>query len=147
MRRFVYTAGITGVMQVATLVIMTRLVSDASRAASLVDRKLPPVTEIGAASMIAVAVGVIYNAAYLPKHAQTGVAVAILVVAAALQATNAFLLSRVRDFAWERFRQVAGWVAARLRGDRRDDRVRLRLRPHPRHAARDPDAACSCCSC
>jgi hypothetical protein len=27
MRRFVYTAGITGVMQVATLVIMTRLVS------------------------------------------------------------------------------------------------------------------------
>ena len=27
MKRFVYTAGITGVMQVATLVIMTRLVS------------------------------------------------------------------------------------------------------------------------
>ena len=27
MRRFVYTAGITGVMQVATLLIMTRLVS------------------------------------------------------------------------------------------------------------------------
>jgi len=27
MRRFVYTAGITGVMQIATLVIMTRLVS------------------------------------------------------------------------------------------------------------------------
>ena len=27
MRRFIYTAGITGVMQVATLVIMTRLAS------------------------------------------------------------------------------------------------------------------------
>ena len=27
MKRFIYTAGITGVMQVATLVIMTRLVS------------------------------------------------------------------------------------------------------------------------
>jgi hypothetical protein len=27
MRRFVYTAGITGVMQIATLVIMTRLAS------------------------------------------------------------------------------------------------------------------------
>ena len=76
---------------------------------SLVDRKLPPVTEIGAASMVAVAVGVIYNAAYLPKHAQTGVAIAILVVAAALQLVNAFLLSRIRDFAWARFRQVAGW--------------------------------------
>jgi hypothetical protein len=81
----------------------------AGHAASLVDRKLPPVTEVGAVSMVAVAVGVIYNAAYLPKHAQTGVAVAILLVAAALQLVNAFLLSRIEDFAWARFQQVAGW--------------------------------------
>jgi hypothetical protein len=81
----------------------------AGPADSLVDRKLPPVTEIGAASMVAVAVGVIYNASYLPKHAQTGVAVAILLVAAALQLVNAFLLARLREFAWARFRQVAGW--------------------------------------
>ena len=81
----------------------------AAPAESLVDRKLPPVTEIGAASMIAVAVGLIYNASYLPKHAQTSVAIAILVIAAALQLVNAFLLSRLRDFAWARFRQVAGW--------------------------------------
>jgi hypothetical protein len=84
-------------------------VSEHALPASLVDRKLPPVTEIGAASMVAVAVGVIYNAAYLPKHAQTGVAIAIIVVAAALQLTNAYLLSRIRDFAWARFKQVAGW--------------------------------------
>jgi hypothetical protein len=77
---------------------------------SLIDRKLPPVTEVGAASMIAIAVGLIYNASYLPKHAQTPVAVAILVVAAALQLVNLFLLSRVSDFAWARFRQVAGWA-------------------------------------
>jgi len=77
---------------------------------SLLDRKLPPVTEIGAAAMVAIAVGVIYNASYLPKHAQTGVAVAILAVAAALELTNVFLLSRLRDFAWARFRQVAGWA-------------------------------------
>jgi hypothetical protein len=76
---------------------------------SLLDRKLPPVTEIGAASMVAVAVGVIYNAAYLPKHAQTGVAVAILIVAAALFLGNAYLLSRIEQFAWDRFKQVAGW--------------------------------------
>jgi hypothetical protein len=81
----------------------------AGPADSLVDRSLPPVTEIGAASMVAVAVGVIYNAAYLPKHAQTSVAIAILLVAAGLQLVNAFLLSRLRDFAWARFRQVAGW--------------------------------------
>ena len=76
---------------------------------SLVDRKLPRVTEIGAAAMVAVAAGVIFNAAYLPKHAPTGVAVAILVVAAALELTNVVLLSRITDFAWARFRQVAGW--------------------------------------
>ena len=34
----------------------------------------------------------------------------ILLVAAALQLLNAFLLSRLRDFAWARFRQVAGWA-------------------------------------
>jgi hypothetical protein len=77
---------------------------------SLVDRKLPPVTEVGAASMIAIAVGVIFNASYLPKHAPTGVAVAILAVAAGLVLVNTVLLSRIRDFAWWRFRQVGGWA-------------------------------------
>ena len=76
---------------------------------SLVDRKLPPVTEIGAAAMVAVAIGVIFNAAYLPKHAPTSVAIAILIVAAALEATNLLLVSRIKDFAWNRFKQVAGW--------------------------------------
>ena len=83
--------------------------SSATTGESLVDRRLPPVTEIGAASMIAVAVGVIYNASYLPKHAQTSIAVVILVVAALLQVANALLLARIERFAWARFRQVAGW--------------------------------------
>ena len=76
---------------------------------SLLDRKLPPVTEVGAAAMIMIAAGVIYNAAYLPKHAQTGVAIAILAVAAALELGNGLLLARIESFAWARFRQVAGW--------------------------------------
>lgn len=77
---------------------------------SLLNRSLPPVTEIGAASMIAIAAGVIYVAAYLPKHAPLGVAVALLGVAAALQVTNAILLFRLREFAWDRFFQVGGWA-------------------------------------
>jgi hypothetical protein len=77
---------------------------------SLINRKVPPVTEIGAVSLAAIAVGVIYNASYLPKHAQTGVAVAILVVAVALLLVNLALLSRIQGFAWARFRQVAGWA-------------------------------------
>jgi hypothetical protein len=77
---------------------------------SLVTRKIPPVTEVGAVSLAAIAVGVIYNASYLPKHAQTGVAIAILAVAVALLVTNLVLLSRIEGFAWDRFRQVAGWA-------------------------------------
>jgi hypothetical protein len=77
--------------------------------ASLVNRRLPPVTEIGAAAMVAVALGVIFNAAYLPKHAPTSVAVLILVVAATLEATNLFLISRIENFAWARFKEVAAW--------------------------------------
>ena len=76
---------------------------------SLVDRELPPVTEIGAASMVAITGGVIYNASYLPKHAPFAGAVAFLVVAAALLVLNAVLLARIKDFAWYRFKQVAGW--------------------------------------
>jgi hypothetical protein len=70
---------------------------------------MPPVTEIGAASMIAIAAGVIYTAAYLPKHAPLAVPIALMVVAAALQAVNAVLLSRIPDFARYRFFQVGGW--------------------------------------
>jgi hypothetical protein len=77
---------------------------------SLVDRKLPPVTEIGAVSMVAIAAGVIYMASYLPKHAPMGVALIFLAVAAALQVTNAVLLARIESFAWPRFRQVATWA-------------------------------------
>ena len=73
------------------------------------ERRFPPVTELGAASMAFVAAGVIYLAAYLPKRAPLGVAIACLACAAALLATNALLLSRVDGFAWWRFFQVIRW--------------------------------------
>jgi len=75
----------------------------------MLDRKLPPVTEIGAASMIAVAGGVIYLAAYLPKHAPLWFALVMLAVAAGLQVANAVLLSRIPGFAWDLFFQVGRW--------------------------------------
>ena len=73
------------------------------------ERKLPPFTEIGAASMACIAVGVIYLAAYLPKRAPLGVAVAFLALAALLIAGNLALLARSRGFAWWRFLQVVRW--------------------------------------
>lgn len=75
----------------------------------MAERRLPPVTELGAASMGFIAAGVIYLAAYLPKHAPLGIAVACLVCAAALLVLNAVLLSRAREFAWWRFFQVMRW--------------------------------------
>jgi hypothetical protein len=73
------------------------------------ERKLPPVTQLGAASLGCVAIGVIYLAAYLPRRAPLGVAVGFLAGAALLLAINAVLLSRVREFAWWRFLQVMRW--------------------------------------
>ena len=70
---------------------------------------MPPVTEIGAVSMIAIAAGVIYTASYLPKHAPLGVPIALMAVAASLQVVNAVLLSRIPGFAWYRFFQVGRW--------------------------------------
>ena len=75
----------------------------------MLDRKLPPVTEIGAASMIAIAGGVIYLAAYLPKHAPLWFALVMLAVAVGLQVANAVLLSRIPDFSWGLFFQVGRW--------------------------------------
>jgi hypothetical protein len=73
------------------------------------ERRLPPVTLLGAASMAFVAVGVIYLAAYLPKRAPLWFAVVCLACAAALLAANFILLARVREFAWWRFLQVMRW--------------------------------------
>jgi hypothetical protein len=75
----------------------------------MAERRLPPVTQLGAASLGFVAVGVIYLAAYLPKRAPLGLAAIFLAVAAALLAANLLLLSRVRAFAWPRFFQVLRW--------------------------------------
>ena len=76
---------------------------------SLADRRLPPVTELGAAAMAAIAGGVVYEAAYLPKHAPSGIAFALLALAAAIELAGWLLLARVRGFAWWRFRQVFGY--------------------------------------
>jgi hypothetical protein len=61
-------------------------------------------------SIALVAAGVIYLAAYLPKHAPLGPAVALLVAAVLVLAVNFALLARRPRFAWWRFWQVAGWM-------------------------------------
>jgi hypothetical protein len=51
-----------------------------------------------------------YLAAYLPNRAPLGPAVGLLAAAAIVLAVGVVLLARQREFAWQRFRQVAGWT-------------------------------------
>jgi hypothetical protein len=74
------------------------------------DRKVPPVTALWMLSLALIAGGVSYLAAYLPKHAPLGPAIGLLVAAAIVLAVGVVLLARQPEFAWGRFRQVAGWT-------------------------------------
>ncbi|HUA06782.1 MAG TPA: hypothetical protein VMB27_22950 [Solirubrobacteraceae bacterium] len=73
------------------------------------ERRLPPVTQLGMLSLALIVVGGIYLAAHLPEHVPLGPAIALLAASALVLAVNMFLLSRVRDFAWDQFFQVGGW--------------------------------------
>jgi hypothetical protein len=74
------------------------------------NRKVPPVTGLWMLSLALIAGGVSYLAAYLPKRAPLGPAVGLLAAAAIVLAVGIVLLARQREFAWRRFRQVAGWT-------------------------------------
>ncbi len=74
------------------------------------ERRLPPVTELGMTSLALIVAGGIYLAAHLPNHVPIAPAVVLLGASVCLLAGNAFLLSRVPGFAWDRFFEVARWA-------------------------------------
>jgi hypothetical protein len=73
------------------------------------ERKLPPVTELAMASLALIVAGGIYLSSHIPNHVPLTPAVVLLAASAVLLAGNLLALSRVRDFAWGRFFQVAKW--------------------------------------
>ena len=75
----------------------------------VLDRRYPPVTELGMASLALIVIGGIYLSSHLPKHVPLGPAIGLLIASAALFVVNMFLLTRVRDFAWDRFFEVGKW--------------------------------------
>jgi hypothetical protein len=76
------------------------------------DIKVPPVTEIGMASLALIVIAGIYLAAYLPKSVPLVPAVILLVLSFALLAGNLLVLARVKGFAWRRFWQIFRWALA-----------------------------------
>lgn len=73
------------------------------------DRPMPPVTQLGMASLALILAGGIYLAAHLPQHVPLGPAIALLAASVLVLAVNVGLLLRVPGFAWTRFFAVARW--------------------------------------
>ena len=73
------------------------------------ERKLPPVTELAMASLSLIVIGGIYLSAHLPRHVPLGPAVALLAASIVVLLANIFALSRVEDFNWPQFFEVAKW--------------------------------------
>ena len=73
------------------------------------ERELPPVTQLGMASLALIVAGGIYLSAHLPRHVPLAPAVVLLAASALLLLGNVVALSRVKDFAWDRFFAVAKW--------------------------------------
>jgi hypothetical protein len=73
------------------------------------ERKLPPVTEVAMASLALIVAGGIYLSAHLPRHVPLTPAVVLLAASVVLMAGNMVSLARVKEFAWQRFFQVARW--------------------------------------
>jgi hypothetical protein len=74
------------------------------------ERDLPPVTELAMSSLALIVIGGIYLSSHLPGHVSLAPAAILLACSAGLFAVNIGLLTRVTDFAWERFFAVARWA-------------------------------------
>jgi hypothetical protein len=73
------------------------------------ERPLPPVTQVAMLSLALIVAGGIYLSAHLPGHVPIGPAVVLLAASVVLMAANLISLARARNFAWDRFFQVARW--------------------------------------
>ena len=74
------------------------------------ERKFPPFTEVGMFSLALIVIGGIYLSAHIPQHVPLGPPTALLIASALLVAFNLFTLTRIPDFAWDRFFQVGKWA-------------------------------------
>jgi hypothetical protein len=73
-------------------------------------RRLPPVTQVGMASLALIVAGGIYLSSHLPRHVPLTPAVLLLCLSAALMIGNVASLARLPGFAWNRFFAVARWA-------------------------------------
>jgi hypothetical protein len=75
-----------------------------------VERRLPPVTQVGMLSLALIVAGGIYLSAHLPQHVSLTPAIVLLGASALLLAGNLVSLARVQGFARDRFFAIAKWA-------------------------------------
>jgi hypothetical protein len=73
------------------------------------EQKFPPVTEVAMLSLALIVAAGIYLSAHLPLHVPLMPAVILLALSTALMMLNIFSMTRVKNFAWDRFFAVAKW--------------------------------------
>jgi uncharacterized membrane protein YhaH (DUF805 family) len=78
---------------------------------SLADKKFPPITEIGIASMALAFSGGIYLASNIGQDVSLVPTSVLLALGAVLMVVDIALVARLRDFAWDSFWLVAKWTA------------------------------------
>lgn len=84
--------------------------TDDGQETSVLDRRMPPIAELTAASLVLMLSGGIYLAAHLPRPPALGPVVALLAAGMVLTLTAMALLSRIRPFAWDTFFLVGRWA-------------------------------------
>ena len=76
----------------------------------LVERRYPPVNVLATIALGLVIVGGIFMASFVPRHVPLFLPVVVLSTAFILLFVAAFLLTRIEDFAWDKFRLVYKWA-------------------------------------
>jgi hypothetical protein len=74
------------------------------------DQKLPPVTQVAMVSLALIVAGGIYLSAHIPQQVPLAPAVILLALSAGLMVFNLISLTRVKNFAWDRFFEVSRWA-------------------------------------
>jgi hypothetical protein len=76
----------------------------------MTEQRLPPVTQLGMASLALIVAGGLYLASHIPGDVPLAPAVVLLALSALLLAANLIAVLRVRGFNRRRFFSVAKWA-------------------------------------
>ncbi|MGA3353075.1 MAG: hypothetical protein ABSD85_07800 [Acidimicrobiales bacterium] len=78
--------------------------------ATATGRRFPPVAEVGAGALALIVIGGVYMASYSPRRPPLTLPVILAAASAALVLAMIVMLTRTKDFAWDKFFLVGRWT-------------------------------------